>query len=193
MPKPPSPATRLGSDFDGVLAAAQANAGWAFKVLFDAFAPAVLGYVQSQGASDPDGMTNEVFFAAFRALRRFEGDEARFRSWLFTITHNRVIDDRRKQAREVPRTSKSPSEVVMPPGGNVEDEALALLADQEIRLLLDQLTSDQRNVLLLRIVGDLTVGQVAHVLDKQLGAVKALQRRALGALARVLESEGVPL
>lgn len=193
MPEPRSPTVRLGPDFDGVLAAARANAGWAFKRLFDSFAPAVVGYVRSQGASDPDGMTNDVFFAAFRGLHRFEGDEVRFRSWLFTITHNRVIDDRRKQAREVPRTSRSPSEVVMPPGGNVEDEALALLADREIRLLLDHLTPDQRNVLLLRIIGDLTVAQVAQVLGKQLGAVKALQRRALGALARILESEGVPL
>jgi RNA polymerase sigma factor (sigma-70 family) len=207
VPEPPSPSPRHGEgreaaqrqraggtpDFDGVLAAAQANAGWAFKRLFEGYAPAVLGYLRSQGASDPDGMTNEVFFAAFRALQRFQGDEARFRSWLFTITYNRVIDDRRKQARQVARTSRSPTEAVMPPGGNVEDEAITLLANSEVRVLLDHLTPDQRNVLLLRIVGDLTVAQVASVLGKPQGAVKALQRRALGALARIIESEGVPL
>jgi RNA polymerase sigma-70 factor (ECF subfamily) len=176
-----------------VLAAAQASAGWAYKQLFEGFAPAVLGYLRSQGASDADGMTNELFFGAFRALHRFEGDEARFRSWLFTIAHNRVIDDRRKQARQVARSSRSPTDAVMPPGGNVEDEALALLADREVRVLLDHLTPDQRNVLLLRIVGDLTVAQVAQVLGKPQGAVKALQRRALGALARIVESQGVSL
>jgi RNA polymerase sigma-70 factor (ECF subfamily) len=182
----------VGLDFDGVLSAAQANAGWAFKLLFDTFAPAVVGYVRSQGASDADGLTNEIFFAAFRALARFRGDEAKFRSWLFTITHNRVIDDRRKQARELPRADRTPTDELLP-GGNVEDEALARLVDGEVRELLDRLTTDQRNVLLLRIVGDLTIAQAAQVLDKPPGAVKALQRRALAAIQRLLEPEGVSL
>ena len=190
MPEPPSPPTRLGHAFDGVLSAAQANAGWAFKLLFDAFAPTVAGYARSQGATDPDGLTNEIFFAAFRALHRFRGDEARFRSWLFTITHNRVIDDRRKQAREVPRSSTTPAEEAIA-GGNVEEEALARLINGELRALLDRLTRDQRNVLLLRIVGDLTIAQVAQVVDKPPGAVRALQRRALAAIQRRLELEGV--
>jgi RNA polymerase sigma-70 factor (ECF subfamily) len=179
--------------FDAVLHAAQANAGWAFKLLHDAFAPAIAGYVRSQGGSDAEGMTNEILFAAFRALHRFRGDEAQFRSWLFTIAHNRVIDDRRRQAREVPRSTMVSAHDVMVAGGDVEDEALARIADGETRALLDRLTPDQRNVLLLRVVGDLTIRQAAQVLGKPPGAVKALQRRALAALQRQFSLKGVSL
>jgi RNA polymerase sigma factor (sigma-70 family) len=55
------------------------------------------------------------------------------------------------------------------------------------------LSDDQREVLILRVVGDLTVEQVAAIIDKSVGAVKALQRRALQALRRKLERDGVPL
>jgi RNA polymerase sigma-70 factor (ECF subfamily) len=59
--------------------------------------------------------------------------------------------------------------------------------------LLAELTPDQRDVLLLRVVADLTVEQVAEVVGKPAGAVKALQRRGLAALRRLVEAEGVPL
>jgi RNA polymerase sigma-70 factor (ECF subfamily) len=55
------------------------------------------------------------------------------------------------------------------------------------------LSDDQREVLILRIVGDLTVEQIAAIVDKSVGAVKALQRRALDALRRKLVRDGVPL
>jgi RNA polymerase sigma-70 factor (ECF subfamily) len=55
------------------------------------------------------------------------------------------------------------------------------------------LSDDQRDVLILRIVGDLTVEQTAAIVDKSVGAVKALQRRALDALRRKLVRDGVPL
>jgi RNA polymerase sigma factor (sigma-70 family) len=189
----PSRPTRLSVAFDAVLRAAQANAGWAFKLLHDAFAPGVASYVRSQGASDAEGMTNEILFAAFRSLGRFRGDEGRFQSWLFTIAHNRVIDERRRRSREVPRIIGISPEDVMVSGGNAEDEAVARIAEHEMRALLDRLTPDQRNVLLLRIVGDLTVAQVSAVLDKPPSAVKALQRRALAALHRQLLLQGVSL
>ena len=63
------------------------------------------------------------------------------------------------------------------------------LADAAARELLDGLPPDQRNVMLLRIVADLTVEQVAEILGKRAGAVKALQRRALESMRKKL-SEG---
>jgi RNA polymerase sigma-70 factor (ECF subfamily) len=59
--------------------------------------------------------------------------------------------------------------------------------------LCAELSDDQREVLILRIVGDLTVEQVSLIVDKSVGAVKALQRRALTSLRRRVEREGVPL
>jgi RNA polymerase sigma-70 factor (ECF subfamily) len=59
--------------------------------------------------------------------------------------------------------------------------------------LCAELSDDQREVLILRIVGDLTVEQVSLIVGKSVGAVKALQRRALTSLRRRVEREGVPL
>ena len=59
--------------------------------------------------------------------------------------------------------------------------------------LCARLAPDQRDVLLLRIVADLTVDDVAAVVGKSRGAVKALQRRGFQALRKILEQEGVPL
>jgi RNA polymerase sigma-70 factor (ECF subfamily) len=47
--------------------------------------------------------------------------------------------------------------------------------------------------LLLRVLGDLTVEEVAQAVDKSPGAVKALQRRGLATIKRTLAEEGVPL
>ena len=69
---------------------------------------------------------------------------------------------------------------------SAEDEALTRVGDAAARMLLDGLPEDQRNVMVLRIVADLTVEQVAQVLGKRPGAVKALQRRALDSLRRKL-------
>jgi RNA polymerase sigma-70 factor (ECF subfamily) len=76
-------------------------------------------------------------------------------------------------------------------GGDVEDEALANVGALRVREVIDSLVPDQRQVLLLRILGGLTVGEVAAALGKSPGAVKALQRRGLAAIERQLAEEGV--
>jgi RNA polymerase sigma-70 factor (ECF subfamily) len=79
------------------------------------------------------------------------------------------------------------------PGGNVEDEALSSLGAKQVRRLLDSLPEVQRDVLMLRIVGDLTVDQIANVLGKSSGAIKQHQRRALDLLREKFQREGVTL
>lgn len=183
--------TGLGDEaFADVLTAARANAPWAFERLYHEVAPAVAGYLRLRGASEPEDLTNEVMLGVFRGLGDFEGDAAGFRSWVFTIAHRRMIDDRRRRAVR-PAAAGRPEADTQLPGGDVEQEALAWLADGRVRRLLDELTDDQRDVLLLRVVADLSVHETARVTDKQPGAVKMLQRRGLKALRRALEREGV--
>jgi RNA polymerase sigma-70 factor (ECF subfamily) len=67
------------------------------------------------------------------------------------------------------------------------------MGEQWVRAVLDRLVPDQREVLLLRILGDLTVEQVAGLVGKSPGAVKALQRRGLAAAEKIVRAEGVPL
>lgn len=184
----------LGLGFDQVLAAAGQGGGWAFTRLYEWLSPAVAGYVRAQGASDPDDVTSEVFLAAFSNVRSFSGTEAQFRSWVFTIAHRRIIDDRRARTRRPPPQSLDDQRPARAVGGvraSAEDDALDAMGMDRIREVLEKLAPDQRDVIAMRVIADLSVEQVAAALGKQPGAVKSLQRRALASLRRQLSAEGV--
>jgi RNA polymerase sigma-70 factor (ECF subfamily) len=79
------------------------------------------------------------------------------------------------------------------PVGDAETEAMDGIALEHVRRVLDRLTPDQRDVLLLRIVGGLTVDQVASVVGRKTGAVKMLQARGLAAIRREIQRGAVTL
>ena len=143
-------------------------------------------YLRGQGVADPDGLANDVFLRVFTNLGTFAGSEESFRSWVFAIAHNRLVDDRRQAARRPQIGDRPLPEQAW--AGSTEVEALTRLGTERVERLLEELTPDQRDVLLLRIVADLTVEQVAQALDKPPGAVKQLQRRGLVALRRRLDA-----
>jgi RNA polymerase sigma factor (sigma-70 family) len=177
---------RTGLPFDDVLAAAQAGAGWAFESLYRSLAPAVTGYLRLHGAAEPDDLASETFIGVFTGLAGFRGDEAGLRAWVFTIAHRRLLDDWRRRSRR-PVLADQPADAADLVGGDVEDEVLDRIGAAEVTRLCGGLPADQRSVLLLRILADLTVEQVARVLDRSVPSVKALQRRGLRALRADLE------
>ena len=191
-PDHPAPArsnsTNLGTAFPQVLAAAQVDSPWAYQRLFEWLGPPVAGYLRGQGADDPEGLANDVFLRVFTNVASFTGDEERFRSWVFAVAHNLLVDERRRQSRR-PVVAREPLMEAEAPS-STETDALARLGAERVKSLLVELSPDQRDVLLLRIVADLTVEQVAEALGKAPGAVKQLQRRGLAALRRRLDGGG---
>jgi RNA polymerase sigma-70 factor, ECF subfamily len=188
---------RFGGQFDAVLAAARDGAPWALERIFTALAPVVTGYLRVQGSAEPEDLASEVFVAVLRNLRDFEGHETGFRSWVFTIAHRRLLDERRRQARRPPPEHLTePADALAPElaaADDVEDAIERSLGAERVRTLCERLVPGQRDVLLLRLLGDLSIEQVAGTLGKTTGAVKALQRRGLLAIGRLLEREGVTL
>ena len=186
--EPDARRSSLGTEFDAVLEAAQTGAGWAFTRLYELLAPAVAGYLRAQGAAEAEDLTSEVFLRVFSGCRSFSGSEAQFRAWVFTIAHSRLVDARRMKDRapEVGVLEEECRDGHVPTTAAAEDEALDRLAVEEVHQLLDGLTSDQRDVLALRLVSQMSVEEVASVLAKPPGAIKALQRRALATLRRKL-------
>jgi RNA polymerase sigma factor (sigma-70 family) len=184
----------VGPAFDDVLAAARAGAAWAFEVLYRDLSPVVTGYLRLHGAPDPDDLASETFLAVFRGLSGFTGDEAGLRSWVFTIAHRRLVDDLRRRSRR-PQLADGGAELLPElAGGDVEDDVLTRLGAEAVHRLCAGLPEDQRSVLLLRVLADLTVEQVAGVMGRSVASVKALQRRGLRSLRDRIEgaSEGTP-
>ncbi len=128
----------------------------------------------------------------FAGLTSFTGSEQQFRSWVFTIAHRRLIDERRRMSRR-PATPTGDVDVLDRPGGDAEQDALNAMGRDRVQALCADLSDDQREVLLLRIVADLSIERVAGVVGKTPGAVKALQRRGLDTLRKKLSREGVSL
>ena len=153
------------------------------------------GYVRAQGVADPADLTSDVFVAVLTRLPSFHGTEEQFRSWVFTIAYRRVVDEWRARARRDTPVAAPPP----PPGSSAvgstappaEDVALARLGDDRVTELLGTLTPDQRQVLALRVVADLSLEQVAELVGKPVGAVKALQHRALATLRRTVSDQAV--
>lgn len=187
------PGPRCDPAFEDVLEAAQDHAGWAFARLYESLAPAVTGYLRANGVREAEDATSDVFLAVLRRCSSFEGDEVQFRRWVFTIAHHRIIDTRRSNGRRPEVRSLDlarPSEMEPRFSPAAEDDALCALGSERVGRLLSALSTDQRSVLALRVVADLSVEDVATALDKPPGAVKALQRRALATLRRTLSEKG---
>ena len=177
-------------DVDALVDAARAGGGWAFARLWEALAPAVTGYLRSRGVPDPDDVASEVFLAAFRGVGRFVGDGRDFRAWLFTIAHHKGVDVlRRASSRYEVAATVGPDDGPEVP--SAEHEALERVAAGEALRLLDVLTEDQRAVLLLRVVAELSLTETAEVLGKPVGAVKSLQHRALDRLRKSVPARAV--
>lgn len=179
--------------FDMMLAAAQSGQPRAFEQLYRALSPAVSRYLWLNGATDADGVTNEVFLGVFMGLASFSGSESQFRSWVFTIAHRRLVDDRRQVGRRPVPSGLHAESMNGLAGGDAEDDAMGSMALGRMCDVLACLTPDQRRVLLLRLVADLTVDQVAEATGKSAAAVKSLQRKGLEGIRRRLDMEKVAL
>ncbi len=179
--------------FDQVIQAARLGAEWAWRAIYRDFASDLLRYAYATRVSDPEDLVGDVFLKVVKSIRRFQGDERAFRTWVFTLARNRAIDERRSHNRR--RTDPVADEVLVriAPSGDAEAEAMRALAEEHVRRVVDLLTPDQRDVLLLRILAGLTVEQVAAVLGKRAGAVKSLQARAIAAIKREISSGAVTL
>lgn len=166
-----------------VLLAARAGAGWAFERIYAAWAPAVHGYLRAQGAVDAEGMVNDVFLRVYRRIESFEGDATGLRSWVFVIAHNLVLDQRRYAGRRHQEVAVER----LPDLDLTGDVADIALGGSRVRALLALVSPEQRDVLLLRFLLDLSLEDTAAATGRTVTAVKALQRRGLDSLRRRLE------
>lgn len=127
----------------------------------------------------------ETFVRLLEAFRSGRGPRQFLRAYLYRIAHNWLTDQFRASRRKVSLEKASPLKVSDDPALEAEER----IRQQAVREALFQLTPDQRQVIILRYVEGWDLEEIARAVQKPVGAVKALQHRAIARLRRLLTSE----
>jgi RNA polymerase sigma-70 factor (ECF subfamily) len=178
----------LKGETDAVLVARSQRDRHAFGALYDRYFDAVYRYcyVRLGSAERAEDAAHQIFVRALEGVGRYQ-ESGRFRSWLFTIAHNVVLNE--LAARPQGMTHEE-MEFVMDPAAGPEAEAVPAVELQRVRAALVQLPPDQRQAIALRLAG-LTGREIARELGRSHEAVKMLQQRGLARLRTHLGASSV--
>ena len=173
---------------DEVVEDARGGQPSALTAVYEALAPRVLAYLRSRGSRDAEGLTQDVFLQLLPRLGTVTGGAAGVRALAFTIAHSRLVDEFRRRSR----TTELPYEADLDSRqhDSAEQAVMDAWGSYAITSLLANLGDEQKAVILLRVLGDLSLEETARVMDKSVGAIKQLQRRGLLALRELAESLG---
>jgi RNA polymerase sigma-70 factor (ECF subfamily) len=156
--------------------------------LYDSYAPRIYAYVYRRvgDAQLAEDLTGDVFVRMIKAIQAERAWHSSFQAWLYRIAHNLVVDHYRRGA---PATETALDERLVAARDDPFAAVSEQLSQEELGAAIRRLTPDQQQVLALRFGEGMTARQAAEVVDKSVGAVEALQHRALAALRRILEKE----
>ncbi len=159
----------------------------AFAQLYEAYFDKIYRYIVLKvgNQADAEDLTQQVFLKALESIGSFRWRDVPFSSWLFRIAHNQVVDYLRKRGK---RKVLPLDEARTAAGADPALVAEHRLAMEQLMVASEHLTQAQREVISLRFAGELSTAEVAKVMGKSVGAVKALQHSALVALRRLLSS-----
>lgn len=138
--------------------------------------------------TEAEDMTQQVFLHALQSISAYKEKGLPFSSWLYRIAHNQVVDFLRKKAKH----ATIPLDESLPlPAADGDPKYLVekKMTIEEIVMATRELTAAQREVVSLRFAGELSITEVAGVMGKSEGAVKALQHSAIAALRKALVKE----
>jgi RNA polymerase sigma-70 factor (ECF subfamily) len=162
--------------------------GAALAELYDRYAPRIYAYIYRRvsDAHLAEDLTGDVFVRVIKAIQAEQFWQASFQAWLYRIAHNLVVDHYRRGGQA---TELTLDERLMAAKDDPASVVTERLSRQRLRAAISRLTPDQQQVLALRFGEGLTAREAAEIAGKSVGAIEALQHRALAALRRILEKE----
>lgn len=167
----------------------QAKAGdaQAFGQLYDAAVDRVYRFLffRVNDVQTAEDLTSLVFLKAWENLHRYQ-PRGPFLAWLYSIARNTVIDHYRTHKQTVSLEEAAP---MAAPNATPDDVVDLLFEMKTLKAAMRHLTAEQREVLTLKFIAEYDTAQIARQMRKSEGAIRALQMRALQALARVLQSD----
>ena len=161
----------------------------ALGAVYDQYADRIYAYIYRRvgRAEVAEDLTGQVFMRMLEAIRRDQGWRSSFSGWLYRIAHNLVVDYYRRRGR-VTLIDIDEATPIRATEGDPVRSTESLLNREQLRAALFQLTEEQAEVITLRFMEERSIAEVADLMDKTEGAIKALQYRAVLALRRVMQS-----
>lgn len=165
----------------------------AFGELYDRLVVRVYRYLYFRTGSrtDAEDLTEQVFLKAWEAIQRFRWQGRPFLAWLYRLAHNVLVDHHRAR-RPTTSLHDDARPLDFPSEAAARDMARRLDAELLVQVV-QQLTPEQQQVIVLKFIDGYDTEQIARMLDKREGAIRALQLRALLSLRRLLEAQGESL
>ena len=178
----------MTEDLDVAVAAAARGDASALRTIYEALSPKVCGYLTVRGVEDPEGLTNDVFIRVIPRLGELSGGWVGLRAFTFAVAHGRLVDELRTRGR---RPWHEEYDAADDPRSHESAEAAALtrVATSEALDVLRLLPDDQRSVIVLRVLGELTMAETAAAIGRSEPAAKKLQAKALATLRGLLSTE----
>ncbi len=160
----------------------------ALGILYDQYVDRIYSYIYHRvGQADvAEDLTGQVFMRMLEAVRTGRGWRTSFSGWLYRIAHNLVIDHYRRKQRAT-LVDIDDAEPVQARSGDPVRSVENQYERERLRAALAKLTEEQSQVISLRFLEDLSIAEVAEIMEKTEGAVKALQYRAVLSLRRVMQ------
>ena len=158
----------------------------AARTLYERYFDRIYNYVYARlgRVEDAEDLAIDTMTRSLTRLDLFQDQGVGFSSWVYRIAHNATIDHYRRNGKV---TLVPLENAILPQTADPSELALEQLSNEDLRAALRDLTEEQQQVLILRFFQDLTAAQVADIMGKSVGAVQALQHRALGSLERALQ------
>ena len=178
---------------DGVLDGIRRRDPEAFAACYEAVADPLYRYLRHRcnDAALAEDLVEQTFLELVEAAPALVGGPSAVQAWLFRAGRNNLLDAVRKERRrgDVPLEAEAAERRPAPEPGP-DDQVVDRDRARILRSAMSELSDDQQEVLALRFFADLSGPEVAAVTGRRVGAVKALQHRAVRALERVLRARG---
>lgn len=172
-----------------VVRRAQAFEEDALRTLYELYYPKVYNYafLQMGDIHAAEDLAADVMLKMLESIRSYRFRGLPFGAWVFRIARNRLIDlhRRRKRRGEVDLSETLASTLASP-----QSLAERALDRGQLQIALKHLTSEQRQVIVLKFIEGFDNRSIGRIMGRNEGAIKSLQHRALGSLRRILGPEG---
>ena len=177
-----------------LVARSQAGESEAFGLLYDRYVDLVYRYIyyRVNNPSLAEDLVSETFLRALRRIDSFTWQGRDFAAWLVTIARNLIADHFKSGRYRLEITTEDiletgPTQTTDGP----ENLVLDALTNETLLTAVKKLNPEQQECIVLRFLQGLSVSETALAMGKNDGAIKALQYRAVRALARLLPEESI--